>query len=329
MRKVLPYIAIVILFVTGFYLALPGRSYSDPIKRSRILLGTVVEIQIRDADLEKAEDAVNKAYDEVKRIDDVFSVFNSAGPVWAINHSIKNKFQTNPEIFFVLEKCNEFNRLTNGAFDVSLDSLSELWGFGPNGNPSLPLDSKINEALKFCGWNNVKLQEKYSFYRENNVRLNFGAIAKGYAVDCAVNTLRKYGIKNALVNAGGEIKQIGNDWIVGVQDPDNRTSVIRKLKLNGMSVATSGDYEQYFEKDGVRYCHIINPATGYPAQLCKSVTVVAPDDLSADALATGLFVMGPEKGMSVVESLKGIEAYIIDKNNKEYFSSGFSKYILR
>ena len=329
MKKFVPYIAIIALFLTGFFIARNEHNENQLIKRSEILLGTVVEIQVRDSDKNKAEDAISKAFDEFRRIDKKFSVYDEESPVWKINHSKAVKIKVDDEIYSLLQKCDAIWKSTNKSFDVSLDSLTELWGFGNNGKPSLPSDEKIKAALNNCGWQNISLHNENYIQIENNVHLNFGAVAKGYAVDCAINLLKKLNVKDALINAGGEIRQIGIDWIVGVQDPDDNNSVIKKIKLDKKAVATSGNYEQYFERDGIRYCHILDPLSGYSSQYCKSVTVIADDDLTADALATGMFVLGPEKGIELAKQIPGIEVYIIDKDNKEYFSPGFSKYILR
>ena len=129
--------------------------------------------------------------------------------------------------------------------------------------------------------------------------LNFGAIAKGYAVDKAIDVLKTLGIKEALVNAGGEISVIGNDWIVGIQHPREINSIIKKIKLDGFTVATSGDYEQYFEVDGNRYHHILDPKTGYPSKGLRSVTIINKLNAIADALATAVFVMGKENGIKI------------------------------
>ncbi len=311
----------------GFMLARKG-SENQTVKRTRILLGTVVEIQTRSVDENKADKAINKAFDEISRIDVEFSPYRKERPVWKLNHNNDSVITVTPEIYKIMELSDSLWKESRGAFDVSLESLTEVWGFNGD-NPSVPEENKRIKAWTYSGWQHVKLLGNNSFSRNADVGLNFGAIAKGYAVDRALEILKKNGIKDCLVNAGGEIKALGDEWVIGVQHPRKENSIIAEIKLNGMSVATSGDYEQYFIKDGKRYDHIMNPHTGFPADSCQSVTVIAGNDTEADGLSTAVFVLGPERGMNLIESLPGIEAMIIDAGGRMTMSSGFNKYLLR
>ncbi len=329
MKNTLQYIVVSVLFAAGFYLAYTGRDNPSEIKRTSVVLGTIVEIKIRNDDTEKAEDAASRVFEEFRRIDNLFSVYKEGSIIGQINNSLSDCFIIDSELYALLEKCNDIWKITGKTFDVALDSLTDLWGFGEGGIPARPSDENIKKALSCCGWENISLLPGSMLQKENNVRFNLGAIAKGYAVDRGIDILKENGIGNALINAGGEIRQLGNDWVIGIRDPDDMNGIVRELKLNGKAVATSGNYEQYFEEDGIRYCHIINPADGYPSMHCKSVTVIADDDMTADALATGIFVMGPEAGIRLTENLADAEVYIIDRNDNEYFSSGFRKYMLR
>jgi len=321
MKNKLLYIGfIAILFAIGFYLARMSNDEVQLIKRSRILLGTVVEIQVRDKDGKKAETSIEKAFGEIRRIDNLFSTFNEDSPIWKLNRSQDTLINVDPEIFNLMVLSDSVYNLTDGFFDVSLNKLLTTWGFDGD-NPSLPADDKLRSALLNSGWNNIEL------FRSANTELNFGAIAKGYAVDRAIDILIKFGINSALVNAGGEIKTIGNDWVIGIQHPRNQNQVIEKVNLGGMSVATSGDYEKYFELNGKRYHHILNPKTGYPADSLISVTVLNKSCTIADALATAVFVLGQSKGLNLIENLPGTEAMIIDNQMNKMYSAGFKKFI--
>ncbi len=327
MKNKLLYIGfIAILFAIGFYLARMSNDEVQLIKRSRILLGTVVEIQVRDKDGKKAETSIEKAFGEIKRIDNLFSTFNEDSPIWKLNRSQDTLINVDPEIFNLMVLSDSVYNLTDGFFDVSLNKLLTTWGFDGD-NPSLPADDKLRSALLNSGWNNIELFEENSFKRSANTELNFGAIAKGYAVDRAIDILIKFGINSALVNAGGEIKTIGNDWVIGIQHPRNQNQIIEKVSPGGMSVATSGDYERYFEFDGKRYHHILNPKTGYPADRLISVTVLNKSCTIADALATAVFVLGQSKGLNLIENLPGTEAMIIDNQRNKMYSAGFKKFI--
>lgn len=327
MKKVIGYtVLVIVLFLIGFFIAKNSNDEIKTTKRTQILLGTVVEIQVRDADEQKAENAITKAFAEVKRIDDLFTTYNEESPVWKLNNTTDSIISVDPEIYNLIVLCDSITKLSGGCFDVSLDNLTKAWGFYTD-DPQLPDKWEVESALKLSGWNNIELITNKKISKHRNVGLNFGAIAKGYAVDKAIEVLIKFGVKKALVNAGGEISVIGNDWVVGIQHPRETNSIIKKLKLENITVATSGDYEQYFEVDGVRYHHILDPKTGYPSTGLQSVTIINKSNTIADALATGVFVMGKEEGMKLIESLDNAEAMIIDSNDNIFYSSGFEKYL--
>ena len=298
------------------------------VKRTRILMGTVVEIQVRGISETNADAAITGAFDEIKRIDREFSSFDKESSVWEINHSSDSVIKVIPEIYKIIRLSDSLWEKSGGAFDASLESLTEAWGFNGN-DPSVPDEKKRLNALFCSGWKNIRLLGNNKILRSNAVGFNFGAIAKGYAVDRALEILKENGVKECLVNAGGEIRAEGNEWIIGVRHPRKENEIIAKLKLNGMSVATSGDYEQFFIKNGKRYDHIINPVTGFPSDDCQSVTVIADNDTEADGLSTAVFVLGPLKGMKLIDSLPGIEAMIIDSSGKMLLSPGFKNYLLR
>ena len=321
-------VLVIVLFLIGFFIAKNSSDEINTFKRTQILLGTVVEIQVRDVDEQKVEDAITKAFAEVKRIDDLFTTYNQESPVWKLNNSIDSTIFVDQEVYSLIALCDSLTKLSNGSFDVSLDNLTKVWGFYTD-DPKLPGKSGIDSALIQSGWANIKLLGDRKIIKDNNVGLNFGAIAKGYAVDKAINVLKKHGIKEVLVNAGGEISVIGKDWIVGVQHPREINSIIKKIKLDGFTVATSGDYEQYFEMDGKRYHHIIDPNTGYPSKGLQSVTIINKSNSIADALATGVFVLGKENGLKLIETLDDTEAMIIDENGKIFYSSGFEKFLVK
>ena len=320
-------IGFIVLFLIGFFIARNSSNEQKIFKRTQILLGTIVEIQVSDEDEQVAEKAISQAFAEVKRIDDLFTTYNEESPVWKINNNSDTLIKVDDEIYNLLVLCDSVTRLSDGCFDVSLDNLTKAWGFYTD-DPHLPTKAAIDSALNSSGWNNIQLKENQTIIRRKNVGLNFGAIAKGYAVDKAIDVLKKSGIKKALVNAGGEIKVIGNDWKVGIQHPRDERGIVAVVKLNDMTVATSGDYEQYFEQDGIRYHHIIDPKTGYPARGLQSVTVINESNTFADALATAVFVMGKEKGMKLIENLNNTEAMIIDEEEKIFYSSGFEKFLV-
>lgn len=328
MKKVYLSLGFIVFFIIGFFVAEKLNKENSTFKRSKFLLGTIVEIQIRDSDNQKADAVISDAFNEVQRIDKLLSIYDSESPVCKINNSGDSIINVDEEIFGLMQKCDLFWQLSSGSFDISIGSISSTWGFD-KGNPAIPNHEEITKALENSGWEYVGFLDKNKLKKHDGVKFDFGAVAAGYAADKAIEVIAKSGITNALVNTGGEIRGIGDDWTIGIQHPRIGGQILEKLKLHGKAVATSGDYEQYFEENGRRYHHIINPKDGFPAPDCQSVTVIADNNLTADALATGIFVLGPAKGLELAESLENVEAYIVDSSGQILQSSGFKNFISR
>ncbi len=321
---------LILLFAAGYYYGSRESNKNFVTKRTQIILGTTVEILIRGEKEEKSNPLFETGFAEFRRIDSLFSTYIEGNPIHRFNNSESDTIILNKEIVQLLKKSDEINRICKGGFDVTLGRLSDLWGFSSQ-NPSKPADDKIIETLKESGWKNIKILNDSTVVRNNKVYLNLSAIAKGYAVDRAFEQMKKAGGKDFLVNAGGEIRADGTEWKIGIQNPDNDNDILMNLKpLDGMTeicVATSGDYENFFMDGGIRYHHILNPDTGYPSQECRSVTIIARDVTTADALATGIFVEGGEEGIKIIEQLENTECYIISKDGKIFESSGFKNYV--
>jgi len=328
MKKVYVSLVIIVFFIIGFFAAQKLNKENSPTIRSKFLLGTIVEIQIRDTESQKADEVISDAFNEIQRIDKLLSIYDSESLVCKINSSGDSIINVDEEIFGLMQKCDSFWQLSSGSFDISIGSLISTWGFD-KGNPSIPSHEEITKALENSGWEDVGFPDKNKLKKPDGVKFDFGAVTAGYAADKAIEVIAKSGITNALVNTGGEIRGIGDDWTIGIQHPRIGGQILEKLKLHGKAVATSGDYEQYFEENGRRYHHIISPKDGFPAPDCQSVTVIAENTLKADALATGIFVLGPAKGLELAESLENVEVYIIDSSGQILQSSDFKNFISR
>jgi thiamine biosynthesis lipoprotein len=230
--------------------------------------------------------------------------------------------------FFIVERSLKMSELTDGAFDITFAGAGKLWNWR---DPKLPTPEEVKAALKDVGWKGVRLDEKARtiFLERPGMKIGLGGIGPGYAGDLAMDKIRKLGLRDACVNMSGDImvigKKNGQPWSIGITHPRKKGESIAVLPVTNAAVSTSGDYERYFEKDGKRYCHIIDPKSGYPADLCQSVTIVAPNLAFADGLATGVFVLGPEKGMKLVESLEGVQALIVAADGKLLMSKGLKK----
>lgn len=314
------------LFVMAFYVALEfGKKRDDTIVRTQLAMGTMVEIQVRGLEREAADAAINAAFAEVRRVDTLFSTYKPESPVWKLNRGADTVVAVPDEVFGLMLRCGMMWESTGGTFDVAVEPLVQAWGFDGD-QPAVPSDSALAGALARSGWRHVLLESDNLVRKSPGAGVNFGAIAKGYAVDRAVEVLREHGAAEALVNAGGEIRATGGEWEVGIQHPRSPSELLAVLDLQGMAVATSGDYEQYFERDGTRYHHIFDPATGHPARGCQSVSIIASDDVTADALATAVFVMGTERGMDFLKQYPDIEALIVDDQGGIHATPGFDRY---
>lgn len=303
-------------------------NYDKTIKRTTIAMGSTVEIQVRGVNEVIANKAINEGFAEVRRLDTLFSTYMTGNPMWKLNNTDADEIIVDSETFHVLKKCDEFWKETNGAFDVAVGNLIDIIGF-EKGNPNLPSPNQIKEALKKVGWKHIQLKEPNILIKPAHIKLSFNACIPGYAADKIANLLSNYGIKEYLINVGGEIFARGENWSIGIQHPRKQFELLCAIKINGKGVSTSGDYEQFFKKGKRTYTHIFNPITGYPANECQSVTVIANDAMTADALSTGIFVMGPKNGIELAEKLKDVEVMIVDTTGTIHQSSGFGKYLMR
>lgn len=271
---------------------------------TRFLMDTVCEIKV--VARVKPTKVINKAFEAMKQIDSLAS-FSGTGDIARINNG--ENINPSPHILKMVDEGIRIGNLTHGAFDISIRPLMEVWGDFKT--EKIPKDQDIKRALKLVNYKNIKINNK-NLKLNPGMKLDLSGIAKGYAVDRAIETLKAAGVKAALVNAGGDIRVIGNrNWKIGIKNPRG-PGIVKTLPLKNESVATSGDYEKYFIKDRIRYHHILDPKTGYPARECASVTILTDKCSFADGLATGVFILGPEKGTALLKSL-GIKGIIIQE----------------
>jgi len=291
-------------------LLLSGCQNHELYKDNRLMMGTFVEVVSPD------KRAAGITFAEIQRIESLLSKYKSDSEVSRLNKL--GKLKVSPDTLYVIKKSKEFWKASGGAFDITVAPLVGLWGFTEK-KYNVPKDEEIKAVLNLVGSDKIILHDKDNVieFRIPGIKVDLGAIAKGYAVDCAVIKLKTAGIKSCLINAGGQIYCLGDNygapWNVAIKNPRGKT-VIGYLKLKDKAVATSGDYEQYFFKNNKRYGHILNPKTGYPADSgILSVTVVAPDGLTSDALATAIFVLGKSKGAVLAGRFADTEVRIIEE----------------
>lgn len=283
-------------------------------RESRAMMGTFVEVISPD------KRAIDIVFAEIKRIEDLLSKYKEDSEVAKLNKL--GKLKVSPETFYVIKKAKEFWRVSDGAFDISVGPLADLWGFTEK-KYRLPSEQEIKKTLALVGSDKIILQEDEFVIKFGilSMKIDLGAIAKGYAVDCAIKKLKEKGIISCLINAGGDIyclgDKFGQPWNVAIQNPRGK-GLLGYIELKDRGIATSGDYEKYFITHNKRYAHILNPKTGHPENSgVISVTVMAPNCLTADALATAIFVLGKKKGEVLAKNFTEIEVQIIEEKNVE------------
>lgn len=313
------------------------REKLQPYERTKLLMDTFVQISIFDQNrkVEELEHAMQSAFGRIQEIEHITNNYSDSSHISIINREAGDKEIVIDSVMHELILASDrINKLSDGAFDITTESVKRLWNFS-NDNPRIPGDSLLKWQLQWIGMEHIRLEDRRIKFASPEVKIDLGAIAKGYAIDQAINVLLENGIKDAMVNGGGDLRTICSELTAGqrnilIRHPRNSERLFASFKMDDGSVATSGDYERYFFYDSVRYHHILDPATGYPAQKCVSVTIKARTATEADGLATAVFVLGPDRGLELVESLPGVEGIVIFENKGKLdwkASSGFKKKI--
>jgi thiamine biosynthesis lipoprotein len=276
----------------------------------------------------KAEDAVTVAIHEIQRLDAMFSVGNTDSDVTTAN--MQGSATVSDETAYLVEQSLEISRKTDGAFDITIYPVMELWGFTTK-NYKVPQADELQETLKRVSYENVSLKD-HELVLKNNAQIDFGGIAKGYTSSRVMQIFKEYGIEHGMVNLGGNVQTLGTKtdgtaWRVAIQSPQGGNQYLGILETSNQAVITSGGYERYFEENGVTYHHIIDPKTGYPSDSdLTSVTIVCADGTKADALSTSFFVMGLQKAESFYENTDlDFDVILLTKDNQIYISEGIAQ----
>lgn len=292
------------------------------VRHSQLLMGTVVDI-VALAPPSQAEPAIAAAFAEMGRIEKLLSPHIERSDVWRLSHSAQ-PVSVSAETIWVLNLARRIAELSEGAFDPALGALKQLWGVETE-TPRVPSRDEIRHALRGTGPTALQFEGRRVTKSDPLVQVDLGGIAKGYALDRAVEVLRQAGIRHASVNGGGDLRLLGNrgerPWRIGIQHPRRSGELLATLELADVAVVTSGDYERFFEQDGVRYHHLFDPRTGLPARGCQSVTVVAGEAMLADALATAAFVLGPVRGMALLQQQQ-VEGIIVTADGELLVTAG-------
>ncbi len=270
-------------------------------------LGTFVTITVVHPDVSEGISAVRAAFDEVHRIHDLMNVHKQSSEVGVLNR--EGYYEgVSDDTRHVIQRANSFSERMEGAFDITVLPVLELWeeNFSKS---KIPTDSEISQRLELVNYRNILIEDKNIRFRKRGMGITLAGVAKGYAVDKAIEALSRGNIRHALVNAGGDIRVIGGKdenipWRIAIRDPRNKTRIVTAVELHDQAIATSGTYRRSFSD-------IINPKVGRPAQGVLSSTVITEKAMDADMLATCMFILEAEKGIELIGELDGVKAFVI------------------
>ncbi|ASZ11266.1 FAD:protein FMN transferase [Chitinophaga pendula] len=290
------------------------------------LMGSDFELTVTDTDEQSAQAHLAAGVAEIQRIERLLTVFDPASVTAVINQSAGRMAVDVPaEVYALMQRCMRLSAMTQGAFDISTGALKALYNFKGRAF-ALPTKGQLQAAQRQTGYQHIDLTRAGQvFLRQSGMQIGFGAIGKGYAADRVKALLLQRGVRSGVINASGDLtawgqQPSGEAWKVGIADPVSAERVLLWLPIQQSSVATSGNYEQYFEVNGERYSHNIDPRTGMPVQGIKSVTIVSPSAELSDALATAVTVMGVCAGLYLTDQLPDVHAIVIDEENRIHTS---------
>ena len=312
-----------LVVVAIFFSAGPGKQVELD-SGHRMVMGTFARVVVIAKDSDAAKKCIESAFTQINKVDDLMSDYKSDSEISNVNRDgFEKAVQLSLSTCKVLQRSIEFSELTDGAFDITVGPLVELFRKAKN-KQVLPNQDEIAEARSKVGFEKLKLdgQDRTVRFAVEGMQLDLGGIAKGYAVDKAVETMQTHGAIGGMVDLGGDIRCFGapfkgrEHWVIGLQNPNRvkdsaGSEVLLKLKITNGAIATSGDYQQFIMIEGKRRSHIIDRKTGTSTEGLSSVTIIANNATNADALATAVSVMGSEKGLELIEKIPGTEAILI------------------
>jgi thiamine biosynthesis lipoprotein len=298
-------------------------------KRKLFMLGSPFEVTAVAKDTIKANEYIDLAVAEVKRIENLISDWIPTTQISEINRNAGIKpVKVDTQVFELVERAIKISQITNGAFDISYASMDKIWKFDGS-MKVMPTEEAIKKSVAKIGYKNIILNPKEHtiFLKLEGMKLGLGGIGQGYIADKVKDLLFSKGCVSGIINVSGDINAWGKQpdgkpWTVGIVNPLNKNKIFATFPIEDSAVETSGSYEKYVNFNGIRYSHIIDPRTGYPARGIVSVSVFAKQTEIADAMATGIFVLGVEVGLDLVNQIKGLECIIVDDKGKIHSSKG-------
>jgi FAD:protein FMN transferase len=314
------------LALLGLAMATPARAAW--LDRHEAIMGTNIDVEIWHDDPTKGNAAIDAVMGEMRRIDVLMSHYKPESQLSEINQrAFKEPVVVDKELFDLIKLSLHFSQITEGAFDITYASVGYLYDYPKHIKPT---EGQITKALPGVNFRQLILDEKAHSVRfaKDGMRIDLGGIAKGYAVDRGIELLQARGVKHAVVTAGGDTRIVGDrfgrPWVVGIRHPDDKKKIVTRIPLVDTAMSTSGDYERYFDENGVRYHHIIDPKTGHSASKVRSATILGPTAVQTDGLSKTAFVLGPEKALEIVERLPDFDAIFVRPDGRVLYTKGLA-----
>lgn len=316
-KEITSLIILIVVISFGLYRYLT-RSYTA--EKSQYLMDTIVKV----SGTSKSKDInpkIDKVFDYIKRLEVDLNEYKEGGWLWNVNNTNSYRYPMNPDAYQILLMADSLYRLSGGSFDITIKPVFDLWQFN-SANPQKPDTLLVKKTLEEVGFNKIKFDDKY-LYKPEGMQFTFGALAKGYIIDKARNYMKSLDLEKGFIDCHSSMTFYGNTMlpeIIGIQHPRKMNDIIATLQVKDTSVGTSGDYQQFFEIDNVRYHHILDAHTGYPVRNIYSVTVLNPSAMLADGLSTALFLMNPETAIEKIKDIPNTEAIIYYQKNNTILS---------
>ena len=308
---------------------LPVNTMADWHRQQAAIMGTAIYVELWHEETDQGRALTQAVMDEMHRIDNLMSSYKPDSELSFINdNAAEGPVTVSTELLSLIIRSLDYSVITAGAFDITYASAGQYYDYR---NSKRPSDRQLEQALPAINYRHVKINPKTSTieFLRKGVRIDLGGIAKGYAVDRSMEILQSAGVKNAIVSAGGDSRVIGKrwdrPWNVGIRNPRDKDSIVSMIPLEDSAISTSGDYERYFEEDGIRYHHILNPGTGKSSHEVHSSSIIGAVATDTDALSTSVFVLGVNEGLQLINSLPDTEAVIIDNQGRMHYSAGLAQ----
>ncbi len=311
-----------------FGLGLAQAAHADWLTESQNIMGTRCSVELWSEDEARGQAAIASVFADMHRIDRLMSTWKEDTEISLVNREgSQHPVKVSEELFRLLQESVKYSELTHGAFDITYASVGYLYDFKKGVHPD---QKAIDAALPGIDWRHMVLDEKTLtvYFTRPGMRIDLGGIAKGHSVDRGIELLQKQGVTRAMVNAGGDTRIIGDrfgkPWVIGIRDPDQENKMFLRMPLTDTAFSTSGDYERYFDENGKRFHHIIDPRTGDSARKVRSVTVISGTATRTDALTKSVFIMGAEEGIEFINTLPDVDAVAVSPDGRVHYSKGLA-----